>query len=987
MTNDTKKSELLNPLEAAHYLGITSELLFQYTKAAFEKASKLSSLRTMDISGATKFSKFDLDSFNKTLSGEWPCEGDGRPSIPKAILDHLRAESANQCARCGSGIGVETAHIIPWSKGRSHHHENLIRICTSCHREHDIHGSLPTKTLRDLKNKLVERTRQNISQRMYSPLTDYKLPQPKEFFFGRHSELSELIEALRAGRSTIVTGVGGIGKTQLLLQGLHKAGLGRPIFWIDAEAYRSAADIQFELQALVTRNEDACSETDVAKRLDSLQACVVFDGVDRALDDLDAFEDLLSSLLDATLFTQFVLTSQVPLYGIDFDTRLRIGRLDYSASKKLLDRASQSDRLVTNENCGALLEFCDGHALTVRIAAALRDYYGGAARALDAIRSGGVDKISFPTRRANRASTSLQLCLRAAYEALTDDARELLWALSESPAGILTHYLEGGWLELIDPIESLGELRRWHLIEIAQNQYELTRTKVLNPIRAFATEAARTNESERYGSVIDRLSLAHQMMVAVLETKYSSADDTPYVVDRYEQEIPNFLRLLELARSNRENTVLGSRALSITRAMMRYFFVRRLPEQGARAMNHAAELAIEIGESNAASALILQLVSLAARACDPELLEAGYELAKQLERQSNDTGTKADIALCRAVVARDKGNYADAEKFARSAYASYCRQLRTTIANRDEITRREGGEIHLIDEIHNDISHALELIGFLHLHQERYAEAKKVYYHALRHERGSSVGVNRGQTLHQIGNCECNLGRFSEATMLYIEAAETFRFVGMEEYLSNAIGELGFALLDVQEDERLLFPHKDTVRDALSDVVNDIGRTFDPDNSIDHARAIVVLRKSFGCIILSSLSGYGDILGEFCIAIKNERTLRLNEQIEKRDSDSEESFPLVVLDWALRLGFFASEAERLFPTEGDITDEVINELLLTVCTAHPWARSELRFIDWLSAYLTRRWSLVGASPNRLHEFIQNYDDDVVDYLDLSRIGA
>ena len=104
---------LLTPLEAAHHLGITTELLFQFTKRSFGKTTGLRSLQTVEKDGQTRFSLPELDAFDSLLGGEWCDSSEHRPSIPKGILDHLRAESQNQCARCGSGAAVDTAHIRP----------------------------------------------------------------------------------------------------------------------------------------------------------------------------------------------------------------------------------------------------------------------------------------------------------------------------------------------------------------------------------------------------------------------------------------------------------------------------------------------------------------------------------------------------------------------------------------------------------------------------------------------------------------------------------------------------------------------------------------------------------------------------------------------------------------------------------------------------------------------------------------------------------
>lgn len=111
MTKISEEGDALSLLAAAHYLGITSELLFSYTKASFSKSSGLRALKSVERAGRTQFCVSELNAFDALLAGPWPRTDARRAPIPKAILDHLRAESLNQCARCGSGIGVDTAHI------------------------------------------------------------------------------------------------------------------------------------------------------------------------------------------------------------------------------------------------------------------------------------------------------------------------------------------------------------------------------------------------------------------------------------------------------------------------------------------------------------------------------------------------------------------------------------------------------------------------------------------------------------------------------------------------------------------------------------------------------------------------------------------------------------------------------------------------------------------------------------------------------------
>jgi hypothetical protein len=212
--------KLLTPLEAAYHLGITTELLFQFTKRNFGKSRGFRSLEAVEQNGQTRFSLSELDVFGGLLAGAWSSSSDDRPAVPKAILDHLRAESQNQCARCGSGVGVDTAHIRPWAISRSHHPHNLIRICSACHREHDAQHSLSTEQLQAIKDRLIARTRASLMERMQPSRKHLRSPRACQEFVGREEELEILIDALRSGRSATVYGVGGIGKSELLLQAL-----------------------------------------------------------------------------------------------------------------------------------------------------------------------------------------------------------------------------------------------------------------------------------------------------------------------------------------------------------------------------------------------------------------------------------------------------------------------------------------------------------------------------------------------------------------------------------------------------------------------------------------------------------------------------------------------------------------------------------------------------------------------------------------------
>ncbi len=971
----------LTALAAAHHLGITTELLFQFTKRSFGKATGLRSLQTIDCDGETRFSIHELDSFNALLGGPWSSSAENRLHIPKSILDHLRAESQNQCARCGSGIGVDTAHIRPWATSRSHHPHNLIRICAACHREHDAQHSLPTDQLQVLKERLIARTRASLMSRMHPSPQRLRLPRASRYFVGRESELAILVDALRSGRSVMISGTGGIGKSELLVQALIRCETGRSVLWCDIEQYRTVADVISALRTALGTEGTACSEDALPSRLDAAQACVVFDGIERgSLDNLDDFEDAVAALFDSTSDTQFVSTSQILLHRFPAETRLKLSGLNESASRSLFHQFGGGGCVAGQGDADPLLKFCDGHALTLRLAGALAEHYGSATEALNAIDRRGVQSVSLPGRQRQSRQTSLELCLQTAYAALPEGSRHLLWALAQAPAGLLTHYLDRNLIELDDVAEALASLRRWHFIDIIPIDDQFSRTRVLAPVCRFAIERGQRDEPEFFERIISRMVHGFEVMVAVLELSHDAPEDTPYVLQRYGDELPNLLHVLELAQERADDEELVTAAVSIVRSLMRYFFVLRLPEQGARVMHDAAELALRTPHLERASGLAIQLMALAQRAGDGTLIAAGLNIADRIEGMTKDSELLANVAMCRAIAARETGDFPTAERLARQAFDGYRTRL---LALRD--TTETGGSLDFKrQELHNDLSNALGMLGFALLSQHKYEDAAKAYRSSLQHERGASIAVNRGQTLHQIGNCESNLGNHKAAAEFYIEAAKIFHIVGMEEYLSNALGELGYTLLEVDLPELADRLGEGIIDHGLEDLASDTRRAFNQARSLDPQQCIGIIRKLFGTVILLSLGGHGGKLADFCVELTNVAVLEIGDQVAAGTRDQDEFFPIMMVDTALRLGVLIAQGEFDVDEYGDITHETVGEILGLVCFSHDWAQHVMRVVDWLAVYLTRRWQFQGIDADRLRVFAKSYEDDVEDHLDLRR---
>ena len=536
-------------------------------------------------------------------------------------------------------------------------------------------------------------------------------------------------------------------------------------------------------------------------------------------------------------------------------------------------------------------------------------------------------------------------------------------------------------MDLDDIADAVASLRKWHLIETSQIEDEPSRTRILTPIREYVNRCGRDEDRDAFDQIVGKVVRNFAVMVAVIELNYDTPEDTPYALWRFGHEYPNLLHVLALAQERQDNEEVVTTALSVVQSLIRFFFVLRLPEQGAHVFYEATDLAVRTGHFKRASGLAMQFFTLAQRSGDDTLITKVQSIADHIVSVTTDLEVLSDVAMCRALAAQRRKDFSEAERQAQQAFEGYRtvgRALKGKAEADDDIELKRQG-------LHNDISNALSMLGFALLAQEKYEEAAQAYRHSLQHQRGASIGVNRGQILHQIGNCEKNLGNHEAAAKLYLEAARIFHFIGMEEYLSNAFGELGYALLDVDLPEVLDHLDDRIVDHALADLNKDTIRIFDPERRpLDHRQCIGMIRKVFGTVTLLSLAGHGEKLGPFCMNLGNEVVASIAGQIDAGVRDTDECFPILMIDVALRLGMSIAQCENDFRMNGEVADDTVGNILGTVCESHEWTQNTMRILDWTAVYLARRLKFKGIDTARIREFAANYRDDIVDYLDLVR---
>jgi hypothetical protein len=206
----------------------------------------------------------------------------------------------------------------------------------------------------------------------------------------------------------------------------------------------------------------------------------------------------------------------------------------------------------------------------------------------------------------------------------------------------------------------------------------------------------------------------------------------------------------------------------------------------------------------------------------------------------------------------------------------------------------------------------------------------------------------------------------------------------MEEYLSNATGELGYTLLEVDRLDLLEKLDDSLLERALDDLAADVRRAYEPTRSLDPQRCVGILRKLFGSVVLIALTFRGEKLAPFATELANRTVVPLGDQVRGGARPPDDIVPITLLDSVLRLAFLIAQAEFDYEENGDISRETTGDILKLVCNADPWAQNVMRLTDWLSVYLTRRWDFRGAEPERVREFVRNFDAGAHDHLELAR---
>src|SRR5665647_260012 len=275
--------KLLNVTDAAIYLGITKELLFAYIRNAPKKyLSEDRKLISIVKEGQNFFTEEALISFDEYLKRPWSKPGQARPPIPSYIREYLKVEIGGKCPITNKGYPLDDAHIVPYNQSLNHHHHNLIRIAKEEHTKAD-NGIIHSQILSETKNKLIESLRSKLKLEKKNLASSFRPPNPHPIFIGRIQKLIELTKAMEFNRLVIIEGLGGVGKTELLLEALDNVKYHNPVIWINVESVDNLSNLFVLLKSAISQHYGINVSNSILDSLREVSVTLIFDSIEKLL--------------------------------------------------------------------------------------------------------------------------------------------------------------------------------------------------------------------------------------------------------------------------------------------------------------------------------------------------------------------------------------------------------------------------------------------------------------------------------------------------------------------------------------------------------------------------------------------------------------------------------------------------------------------------------------------------------------------------------
>lgn len=800
------KPEFYSETEAAVYLGITKELLFAYVRNAPKKHKGDSrKLTSKVIDGQNYFEKQELDSFDLYLREPWSDSSSQRPPIPTYIKEYLKVEVNGRCPITGEGYPLEDAHINPYRESLNHHHHNIIRISGNVHSKID-NGVISKKLLKEIKNELINELKRKTSGKINSFIN---VPTPHPTYIGRLAQLYELTVSMESERLIVIEGIGGIGKTQLLIQALHNVSYHNPVIWIDIESAKTFSDFLILFNNIISDNLHVSFSDNGIESLREMQITFVLDSMENLLkDERDKVEDFLNSLLLRTLNVQLLITSQQDLSFLDYPVKdIKIQGLDYEESAVLMAEFLKDKVIISQNELDWILDFCNGHPLSIKLISHLIKYYQSSEQTIISLKKN--QSIELPNKKQHNKNTSLYTCLSTAYNILTEQQKNFLHHLKFYPAGLKLIWAEKQFEEL-SIYKIIADLKQLFFIETQKDTLDLQRLIIPNPIRPFLKEVV-VNELNTKDIKIEKEAITNIMMEAVMIDLYhiesNTHNDLSYGIMRMEDEMPNLLLALNIAQErahsyeklqltdDRDNYL---RIVSgIASSLGKFCHTRSHYEEGVLFATSGIDAYIKLKDYILAATQYMYLAQIQSRLSDINGLQKTVEKLHKLSELSSNKEVKINALWAKGLLNFDTGKFSEAkENFANAADI-----LEKCIDEYENIYKNNSDDIIKASQKSNygNLFLLKSNIAKTYEFQGEYLTAVPLYKEIIASFLKISTEDDIASIYHHYAHCLCKTGNIKEGVSFYYKSIEIFARIGHYEYLANSISDLGQFVEDYPE--------------------------------------------------------------------------------------------------------------------------------------------------------------------------------------------
>lgn len=952
------RTKLLTDTEACIHLGITKELLYAYIRYAPKKALQHDrKLISVVVEGKNMFEEKELDSFNTYLHEPWSKEGEKRPDIPKFIQDYLKNEIDGSCPITKKGFPLENAHIEDYSISRSHHHHNIIRIAKDEHTKFDA-GVLSKEFLKQTKDRLVENLRQKLRIEIGSYAISVNSPKPHELFVGRDIELIELTAAMETEQLVVIEGIGGGGKTQLLLNAIDNVKYHCPIIWIDLETISTLDDLIILISNEVSKLDDVTISGSLIDTLSTIQIALVFDSLEKLLIPYrDEVEDFIQLLMTRTDGVQLLITSQIDLSIFDHEKALiKLDGISDQYSSEILNSMLKKTIELEEQQLEWILWFCGGHPLSLKLVSSLINFYNSIGDTIEHLKKS--DSIKQPLRKKHNKSNALSICLNTIYSILSVSQKEILSLSKFYPAGVKLDWAKSS-LQLSDFESDLACLRQFFLIEITEDLLKKKRIIVQNPLRKFLYDRSKEDSLEKHFEYEKENFIGISIEAMLINQKYierSTEGSAQEGILRMESELPNIMEAFHCSKrrltQNENISYPASKETylliveNISTAIGKYFFVRGYYEQGIMIARESIKRSIDNQMYEPAAIQYIYLSQLQLRRYDFEGVEQCIKEIDELSAISTDDYVKISNHWI-------KGRYFDHKGESKKALEHL---IKTERLMKEQIfnDRKQNDSLEIPTDQKENKWHEIGNLGLvyselgsIHENERDFHKALKYYEEGLKIQLDLKDEINSLSAYYHVANCHTELGNLEIAIAHYFTCTKGFIKQGNHEFLANTLAELGrnveFKPYIAQNEilsKAVFIAALDNLNYRIKYVITQLNQnnsaTFNPE-SIPFA----LIGQMMLLVQLISLSKHSSILFEWA--------RKLSEEIEF-DRNGINHFNAII-KLAYTIGTFANWADL----SKEKQETSLRTILLSclIINGGPDIMSGMRIFYWLSEWFKR----------------------------------